>query len=179
MDESRRELILKARQGDPRAFEQLVRQCDRRLLALALDLAGNAADAQDIFQEALIAAHRALPRFRLESDFFTWLYRIAVNQALRFRRRREFLPGGIETERRAAGPDPEQAVLEAELQSQFELALDRLSGQERIAFVLCHRQGLRIAQAAAVMVCSEGSVKSYLFRAREKMKAVLQPYLES
>lgn len=180
MDETERKLLLQARQGIPWAFERLVSRYDRQLLALALDLVGDVAVAQDIFQETLIAAFRALPHFRLESDFFTWLYRIAVNQALRFQKRqqREVRSQGIVAEGRTASPNPAQEMLDAELRVRLEQALRELSGQERAAFALCHRQGLRIAEAAVVMGCSEGSVKKYLFRAREKMKAMLQPYLE-
>jgi len=183
MEDAERKLILRARQGEARAFELLVRRCDRQILALVLDMVGDAEDAQDVFQEALLAAYRGLPRFRIESDFSTWLYRIAVNRTLKFRRRRQrraAATAGRDPEEIAApAGGPEQDVLDAELQSQLARALERLSGRERAAFVLCHRQGFRIDQAAEMMACSGGSVKSYLFRGREKVKRFLQPYLES
>ncbi len=183
MDDEERTWILKARNGDPRAFEALVSRYDRRVLGLACDMVGNAEDAQDVFQETFLAAYRALPGFRLESDFFTWLYRIAVNKALNFRRSR--------ARRIAASADnlaplraengvstPEEVVLHEELRRQIEEALDSLSNQERMAFVLCHRQGFKIRQAAEFMRCSEGSVKSYLFRARAKVRLALRKYTE-
>lgn len=89
MEVAERELILRARQGDAPAFALLVRRYDRRILALALDMVGDVDDAQDVFQEALLAAYRGLSQFRMESDFSTWLYRIAVNKALKFRHRRQ------------------------------------------------------------------------------------------
>jgi len=180
VDETETELVVRARRGDAWAFEQLVRRYDRRLLAVALDLTGDLGAAQDVLQDALIAAYRALPRFRLQSDLFTWLYRIAVNRAWRCRQRCRRRPeqSGDLPERAGPGPGPEEQVLAAELELQLGRALDALSRRERAAFVLCHRQGLAVAQAAAVLACSEGSVKSYLFRAREKLKRLLGPYLE-
>jgi RNA polymerase sigma-70 factor (ECF subfamily) len=180
VDEAERELILRARQGETWAFEQLVRRYDRRLLSVVLDLTGDLGEAQDVLQDSLLAAYRAFPRFRLESDLFTWLYRIAVNRALRYRQRRRRRPEqpGALPEPPAAGPGPEEEVLGAELEHQLARALGELSRQERAAFVLCHRQGLAVAQAAAALSCTEGSVKSYLFRAREKLKRLLGPYLE-
>ncbi len=86
MDEAERDWIRRAQQGDGWAFEQLVSRYDRPILALARDMVGNVPDAQDVYQEALLAAFRGLSRFRMDSEFSTWLYRIAVNKAIRFRR---------------------------------------------------------------------------------------------
>lgn len=184
MDDEERTWILKAQNGDPRAFEALVRRYDRRVLSLAFDMVGNAEDAQDVFQETFLAAYRALPGFRLESDFFTYLYRIAVNKALNFRRSRARRisasadnPASLRAENGVS--TPEEVVLRAELRGQIEGALKGLSSRERMAFVLCHHQGFKIRQAALFMSCSEGAVKSYLFRAREKMKSVLCKYVET
>jgi RNA polymerase sigma-70 factor (ECF subfamily) len=181
VDEAERELILRARQGETWAFERLIRRYDRRLLSVALDLTGDLGEAQDVLQDALLAAYRAFPRFRLESDLFTWLYRITVNRARRYRQRRRRWPEqpGELPDRPTPGVGPEEQVLGEELERQLVQALSELSGQERAAFVLCHRQGLAVAQAAAALSCTEGSVKSYLFRAREKLKRLLGPYLEA
>ena len=182
MDDAERELILRSRQGDGRAFERLVRPYDRRILSLALDMLGNADDAQDVYQESLLAAYQGLPRFRMESDISTWLHRIAVNRAIKFRskrRRRRELPDRAASEEVERAPDsPDRGVLDAELQTRLNLALEQLSGQERAAFALCHQQGLKIDQAAELMECSSGAVKSYLFRARDKLRTSLQHYLE-
>ncbi len=179
MDELEKQWLASARQGDADAFGRLLSRYDRRLLAVARDLTGDWGDAQDAVQEALVAAFRALPGFRFESDFFTWLYRIVVNRARRHRRARlSWSP--VEAE---AFADPTAAAdgptLSAELERVLTRALGHLSGQERAAFVLCHRQGLSVAAAAAVLCCSEGSVKSYLFRARSKLRQLLGGYLES
>jgi RNA polymerase sigma-70 factor, ECF subfamily len=183
VDQAERELILRSRAGDAWAFEELARRYDRQLCALALDLVGDPMDAQDVVQEALIRAYRALPRFRLESDFFTWLYRIALNQGLRFRAGRSRRQQRHAAAAAEPGPPvlatPEGNLLAAELRHHVEQAMACLSRQERAAFSLCHRMGLPVAQAAAIMECSEGSIKSYLFRARGKLRQMLRPYVEA
>ncbi|MDA0335444.1 MAG: sigma-70 family RNA polymerase sigma factor [bacterium] len=183
MDDEERDLIRRAQHGEGWAFEQLVRRYDRPILALARDMVGNVSDAQDVYQGALLAAFLGLPRFRMDSDFSTWLYRIAVNKALRFRRQRQ--RRRTQYEASAAAPPPpgaavaDRQVLDVELRQQLDLALAELSGQERLAFTLCHRQGLRIDRAAELMECSAGSVKSYLFRGRDKVRKALGAYMES
>jgi RNA polymerase sigma-70 factor, ECF subfamily len=183
MDDAERELIRSAQYGDGWAFEQLVARYDRPILALARDMVGNVLDAQDVYQEALLAAFQGLPRFRLDSDFSTWLYRIAVHKALRFRSQRQ-RQHTLREQSAAEPPGPDGAiadrqVLDTEMRQQLDLALEQLSGQERMAFTLCHRQGLRIDRAAELMECSAGSVKSYLFRGRDKVKKALGAYMES
>ncbi len=175
-------LIERARTGDAAAFETLVAPYDRRILSLAYDLVGNAEDARDVYQEALLAVYRALPVFRLESSFATWMQRIAVNQALKFRRRRQRqVPPEMAAEaaeERSGERTPEQVVLNQELRGQLEQSLAGLSSQERLAFALCHLQGVKLMEAARVMDCSVGAVKSYLFRARDKVKRRLADYLD-
>ena len=149
MNDEERELVLRAQQGDQWAFEQLVGRYDRRVLSLAYDMVGHPEDAQDIYQEALVAAYKNLPRFRLESDFFTWMYRIAVNKALKFRRRyRKRMERAAEElqEGRMDATTPEGALLEAEFREQ-------LAGRWRIfpgrsAWPLCcvTTRGLRSAR---------------------------------
>lgn len=179
MNDAERHLILKAREGDGAAFARLVSRYDRRILGLALDMVGNAEDARDVFQEAMLAAYRGLRKFRMESEFSTWLYRIAVNRAITFRnqRRRRVTPEPSEVEV-VDGFGPERKLLDAELRGQLDRALEELSEKERIAFVLCHRQGVKIDRAAELMNCSAGAVKSYLFRGREKVKRLLRDYME-
>lgn len=185
------ELIRKAQNGDGFAFEQLVSGYDRKVLSLAYSIVGNPDDAQDIYQEALIAAYRALPKFRLQSDFFTWLYRIAVNKALNFKRKK--LKYQIESITRSDSdsyaPDhdlrislsdtPEEVTVRKELKYLIEEAVLLLSPRERMAFVLCHQEGYKLREAAELMDCSLGTVKSYLFRSREKLKVVLKSYMEN
>jgi RNA polymerase sigma-70 factor (ECF subfamily) len=112
MSDDQRTLLLSAREGDHRAFAALVAGCDRRALSLAFDVPGNAEDAQEAYQEALIAAYRALPRFRMDGQFSTWLYRITLRHALRFRSRRQRRPPPEEWwPEQADHPSPENLAL--------------------------------------------------------------------
>ena len=122
MEEAERDWIRRAQQGDGWAFEQLVSRYDRPILALARDMVGNIPDAQDVYQEALLAAFHGS----------TWLYRIAVNKAIRFRRQRqrrhtihEHSAPDLEPH---AGPAADRQVLDAELRRQLDDALAGLSG---------------------------------------------------
>lgn len=190
MNDKERNLILRAQNGDHFAFEQLVTNYDRQVLNLAYSMVGNVDDAQDVYQEALISAYRSLPKFKMKSNFFTWLYRIAVNKAINFKRNKMRYPlesitfensDSFDYEqslRTAQNDNPEAGVLNNELKEIIENALINLSSQERMAFVLCHQQGYKIKEASELMECSIGTVKSYLFRAREKLKLKLKKYME-
>ena len=185
------ELIHKAQKGDSFAFEQLISSYDRQVLSLAYSIVGNSDDAQDIYQEALISAYKALPKFRMQSDFFTWLYRIAVNKAINFKRKK--LKYRVEsltkTDSESYGSDhdlrissseiPEEVTVQKELKDIIEEAVLLLSARERMAFVLCHQQGYKLREAAELMDCTLGTVKSYLFRSREKLKINLKSYMEN
>ena len=185
------ELIYKAQKGDSFAFEQLMSSYDRQVLSLAYSIVGNPDDAQDIYQEALISAYKSLPKFRMQSDFFTWLYRIAVNKAINFKRKNlkyqnESITksdsdsyGSDHDLRISLSETPEEVTIQNELKELIEEAVLLLSSQERMAFVLCHQQGYKLREAAELMNCSLGTVKSYLFRSREKLKIHLKPYMEN
>ena len=185
------ELIYKAQKGDSFAFEQLMSSYDRQVLSLAYSIVGNPDDAQDIYQEALISAYKALPKFRMQSDFFTWLYRIAVNKAITFKRKnlKYQIESITKSDSDSYGSDhdlrislsetPEEVTIQNELKELIEEAVLLLSSQERMAFVLCHQQGYKLREAAELMNCSLGTVKSYLFRSREKLKIHLKPYMEN
>ena len=184
------DLILRAQTGDHRAFCLLIQRYDEGILRLACEVAGSPEDGKDICQEALVAAYRALPGFRMQSSFYTWLYRIAINKALKFRRSRSSIASlrrhgasPVDAERDVGdipAPDatPEDRLLDRELSDEIASAQAALSPRERTAFVLCHREGHAISKAAELMGCSDGAIKSYLFRARDKMKRSLRAYLE-
>jgi RNA polymerase sigma-70 factor, ECF subfamily len=132
-------------------------------------------DVLDTYQETFIAAFRGLPRFQFECSFTTWIYRIAVNTGLSYKRkrsRRERIMENVPPEDLQPSPfeAPDRGAQNAELRFRIRQAMKKLSARERMAFVLCHQQGLRIGEASDLMTCSTGSIKSYLFRAREKMK---------
>ncbi len=178
------QLIEAAQRGSVGAFEQLIIGVERQMLALAAGLANFPDEADDIFQEAVLNAYRALPKFRGDSQFSTWLYRIFVNTAMRYQSKLSHRWS------RHASPDyesetaseyysvssknsPHQEEESRQIGSAIHKAMQQLSDQERVAFVLCHQQEISISEAAAIMECSDGSVKSYVFRAREKMRKQL------
>lgn len=192
MQITEKSLIEAAQQGSVGAFEQLISQVDRNMLSLAAGLVSCPYEAEDIYQEAMLKAFKALPGFRMESQFGTWLYRILVNTAISYRRKLknkwvrlissdqpEFEQSSYSDsyEINASSDNPEKEFLNQQLSQAISKALESLSDKERIAFVLCHQQEFKIGDAAQVMAVSQGAVKSYLFRAREKMRRQLQDFI--
>ena len=133
---------------------------------------GDDAAAEDVVQDALVRAWRALPRFRGEAKLSTWFYRILVRQAHNYRRWRAVrdifgaTPADAVADGREAPGDP---LLRRRIQS----ALARLSGRQRDAFVLVHWEGFTVVEAAAVVGCSDGTLRSHLHRARQSLRAEL------
>jgi len=188
MDRDEILLIKRAQRGDNLAFDELVRKHDRQVLKLALSLVNDTEDAKDVYQEVFLRAYRAIGRFKFKSEFYTWLYRIVVNYSLNFRERRgrrQYVPleeqvEGEEESWKIVMPDgqrnPEERILDSEISTQIERAMDKLSPQQRTVFVLRHYHGHKLGEIAEIMDCSEGTVKSYLFRATQKMKKLLRSY---
>lgn len=186
------QLLEAARQGDSRAFEQLVSPHLNWIYSLALRLMTREQDAQEICQEVLIRAWQRLSDFRGHSRFTTWLYRIAVNACLdelRKRRRREAnvisLDAEVPTEEESLPrqmPDrlaisPEQTASRAELLKHVEAALARLPTPYRIVIVLIDLEGRNYQEAADILRLPLGTVKSRLNRARQLLRRALAPYL--
>lgn len=184
LQESEEELVLAAQAGNTTAFERLVRQLERQMLAVAAGFAHTPDDANDIYQDAMLAAYRALPNFKLESKFSTWLHRIVVNTALSNRRKLKRTWQKLAAvqneykheEQYFMGDSPESSLLDSELNTKINQAMQTLTDSERIAFVLCHQQGLKLRDAAVIMSCTENSIKVVLFRARGKLKQQLAEY---
>ena len=185
MDQHEINLIQQAQAGDARAFDELVRLHDRRILQVAHGLLGNMQDAADAYQNTLIRAFTRMNTFRFESAFGTWLTRIAVNQSLNLRKKLRWKQRlsldaltGTHAEPRAATDRPEQAIMTEELSAHLNDSMERLSDRERAVFVLKHMHGYKIREIALLIDCAEGTVKNYLFRATQKMRTALQPYYE-
>ncbi|MFM1896989.1 MAG: hypothetical protein RLZZ385_2063 [Pseudomonadota bacterium] len=183
--ETEDELIRAARDGNFAAFGRLVRPLERQMLSLAAGIARDRDEANDIYQDALLAAFRGMATFKMESRFSTWLHRIVVNTALSRKRKLKRIWRQLSTLQQEAGPEeqycsdsqqPEQTLLNAELNRQLTRALTTLTEKERLAFVLCHQQEYKLREAAEMMDCSENSIKTFLFRARAKLREQLQPY---
>ena len=188
LSETEEELVKAAQAGNTVAFSRLIRAFEAQMLAVANGFTSDPADADDIYQDAMIAAFKALPRFKLESKFGTWLYRIVVNTALSHRRKlkrvwqrlapnRSEEDGDILDEQACAQYEtPEAEVLNRELNGRINQALESLTDKERMAFVLCHQQGFKIREAAEMLSSSDNLIKVSLFRARKKLRAELDQY---
>lgn len=182
--ETEDELVRSAQAGNIAAFERLMRVLEGQMLAVAAGFAHTPDDANDIYQDAMLAAYRALPRFKLESKFSTWLHKIVVNTALSNRRKLKrnwqkmaAIQNQYEQEEKYTdNRSPESTTLDSELNTQINKAMKKLTDTERIAFVLCHQQGFKLREAAEVMSCTDNSVKVVLFRARNKLKQQLAEY---
>lgn len=182
-------LVRQAQQGDTAAFEELVRQYDRVVLRLAMNITGSQEDAQDIYQEAFLRAYVNLNRFRFECSFYTWIYRIATNLCLDHLRRKHMRNRDLITERytedeednslmdrvadQSPSASPERALRSRELRDRIMRALRRLSPRERMVFELKHYQGLKLQTVALMLNTTENTIKNTLFRATQKLRAEL------
>ncbi len=171
------DLVARAQAGDRAAFDELLRRYRPRIYALALHLTGDAHDADDVAQEAFLRAYRSLGEFRAASEFFTWVYRIAVNLSLNEQRRKgraRSLHGGSMDDPRVAlavqvdaSGDPRRAAELRQIYGRLIAALDRLSPPLRSTVVLVALQGLTNEQAGAVLSCPGGTIAWRLHEARQ------------
>ena len=180
-------LIRAVQRGDQDAFEQLVRAYDQSVLRLAVNLLRSQEDARDVFQEAFLRVFRSIDSFRFDCSFHTWLYRIVTNICLDYLRKRKVRkeePAVVDTpegpldrmndfEEEAAHADPERNMWNRQLGQRIEGALGGLTPRERVVFELRHYQGLRLRNIGEILGTSEEAAKNCLFRATQKMRAVL------
>ncbi|MCS6798911.1 MAG: sigma-70 family RNA polymerase sigma factor [Myxococcota bacterium] len=174
-------LVDAARTGDRRAFSELVRRYRPRIYALALQLTGSASEADDVTQDAFLRAFANMSRFEGRSEFFTWLYRIALNRALNGRRdgrRRQRVDMDDPRVQAAlavdAGGDPRRAMELRETYAQLVAALDALSPVLRTTVVLTVLQRLSQREAAVVLGTTEGTVAWRIHEARRQMRETLR-----
>jgi RNA polymerase sigma-70 factor (ECF subfamily) len=187
-------LVDRAKRGDKRAFEMLVVKYQRRIERLIGRMVRDPDLVQDVAQETFIRAYRALPQFRGDSAFYTWLYRIAVNtakKALVDIKRDPLVPEaslmsgeeGEETSRveneLTDGATPESLLASKEIAAAVNAAIAALSEDLRQAITLREIEGLSYEDIAEVMNCPIGTVRSRIFRAREAIAARLRPFLDT
>jgi RNA polymerase sigma-70 factor (ECF subfamily) len=163
-------------QDDRHAFGELVRRHQSTVRACLRKLTcGNAALADDLAQETFLLAYRNLKSFRQEAKFSTWLYRIAYNAFLADARKMKesALPDDLETEVSEHMPEPASVARAAMLKIDLERAMAVLTEEERAAIVQCYHNDLSHEEAARVLGCPVGTVKTHVFRAKQKLKAKL------
>lgn len=181
------ELVARAQRGDKQAFGLLVEKYQRKLARLLQRLIRDPAEVEDVTQEAFIRAYRALPAFRGDSAFYTWLYRIGVNTAknhLMAMGRRA--PTGIDADAAETVDDgeqlrdintPESVLMSKEIAATVNAAIEELPQELREAIRLRELDGMSYEDIAQVMDCPIGTVRSRIFRAREAIAGRLRPLL--
>jgi RNA polymerase sigma-70 factor (ECF subfamily) len=184
------ELVRRAKRGDDTAFEELVRRYDRNVFRIAQHITQNREDAEDVVQDAFLKAYGNLAQFQEQSKFYTWLVRIAVNEALmRLRRRRPermvSLDEDVKTEddslpREVAdwSPNPEQMYNQSELRDILTRTIQGLPPGFRTVFVLRDVEGLSTEETAQALELSIPAVKSRLLRARLQLRERLSRYFQ-
>ncbi len=182
-------LVEKVKRGDKKAFDALVLKYQARILNLVSRFVRNQSDAYDVTQEAFLKAYRALPKFRGDSAFYTWLYRISINTAKNYlavqaRRPAEMEQDFMEMEQIEANTalreqaTPEHLLLTAEIQQTVLSTVEGLPEDLQIAITLREVEGLSYEEIATVMACPIGTVRSRIFRAREAVDKQLKPLLD-
>ncbi len=183
-------LVNAARKGDLSAFEQLVNRYDRNIFRIAQHITHNREDAEDVVQDAFLKAYRNLGQFQGQSKFYTWLVRIAVNEALMKLRRRHpermvSLDQDIETDESSMprevadwSPNPEQLYGQSELRDILTKTIQGLSPGFRTVFVLRDVEGLSTEETAEALDLSIPAVKSRLLRARLQLRDRLNRYFK-
>lgn len=187
-------LVARVQAGDRGAFDLLVSKYHRKVLRLVSRLVRDPAEVEDIAQETFIKAYRALPQFRAESAFYTWLYRIAVNTAKNYlsASNRRPIPmsdlmkaddegdssmGSLEPSVDFQTPD--SVLLSREIAKTVEQAMEALPADLRTAVMLREIEGLSYEEIAAAMNCPIGTVRSRIFRARDAIAEKLRPLLDT
>jgi RNA polymerase sigma-70 factor (ECF subfamily) len=184
-EELDQDLVLRVQQGDKDAFDVLVSKYQHRVTQLVGRFVRDQTEAQDVAQEAFIKAYRALPNFRGDSAFFTWLYRIAINTAKNYLVARSRRPSDIQSDIQEAEQfegaqnlreydTPEQLAIGDEVVDMIYSAIDSLPDELQIAITLREFEGLSYSEIAKTMQCPVGTVRSRIFRAREAIDKKLQ-----
>lgn len=185
------DLVPRAQAGDLDAFDLLMSRYHSRIYALLYNMTSNKEDAEDLLQEVFLKAFKALPKFQGKSSFYTWVYRIAVNRAINFvkkRKRRsalslDNLDLGIERDdtlvEMASRSTPFREANLTELQEKLNEALQTLSEKHRAVVIMHDIEGLQHNEIGDLLGCSSGTVRSRLFYARQQLQAELADLIKS
>src|SRR5579872_17563 len=186
MEDSDSVAVARAKQGDDDAYRILVDRHSRGVFRLAYRMTGNEQDAEDVVQETFLRAYKQLKNYEARSSFATWLYRIAANYSLdlirmkkRHDERREKPANDEERDVMQTipghDPTPDRLVFSAQVQQRVDEAMNELSEQERVAFVLRHFEGLSIEEIGRSLGTSTNATKHSIFRAVQKLRKNLEP----
>jgi len=178
------ELVRRSQSGDQEAFRELYERYHRQVLAVSVAMTGGSDDAMDVVQETFVRAHKNLGSFLGESSFYTWLYRIAVNVGIDFRRRQKRRSEIVQSEPiedDASDPertvDPSTEAARRQLGTRILAVIDELTPEHKAAIILREIEGLSYEDISKVMQCSKGTVMSRLHYARKKLQAKLRDLL--
>jgi RNA polymerase sigma-70 factor (ECF subfamily) len=183
-------LVERVQAGDKRAFDLLVKKYQHKIIGLISRYIYDHHEAMDVAQEAFIKAYRALPNFRGDSAFYTWLYRIAINTAKNHLVARGRRPPDTDVDAEDAQyfesdsdlrdiENPENALYKDELQRAINQVLEKLPEDLRVALTLREFEGMSYEEIAQVMDCPVGTVRSRIFRAREAIDNEIAPMLRN
>jgi len=185
------QLVERAQRGDKQAFELLVIKYQRKLWRLLSRFIRDPAEVEDVAQETFIKAYRALPSFRGDSAFYTWLYRIGINTAKNYlvaMGRRAPTTTGFDSEEAESFDDgdqlrdintPESVLMSKQIAATVNETMEDLPEELRTAITLREIEGLSYEEIAGIMNCPIGTVRSRIFRAREAIAARLRPLIET
>ena len=189
MELSDRELVRESRRGDKEAFRELVERYQRKILSVAVGMIHNREDALELTQETFVKAYENLAKFKGESSFYTWLYRIVVNLAIDYRRRDRRHGMVALADRPSGGEDleanlPDQQMSDPYHQAQaheigerVKEAISELTPDHKAVILLREVEGLSYEDISRVMQCSKGTVMSRLHYARKKLQSRLRDCL--
>ena len=190
-EEADQQLVERVQKGDKRAFEVLVLKYRHRIFSLVLRFVRDPDEVQDVVQEAFIKAYRALPAFRGDSAFYTWLYRIGINTAKNYlvsQGRRAPTSTSFDSEEAENFEDgdqlrdintPERLMMTRQIGETVDEAMAALPEELRTAIMLRELEGLSYEEIANIMECPIGTVRSRIFRAREAIAERLRPLLDT
>lgn len=182
------ELVALSREGDTAAYSELVRRYQKKIYGLIYNMTSHREDAEDLVQDVFVKAYASLKRFQGSSSFYTWIYRIAVNRTINFLKKRsrtaamslDDMDAGIERDPAyvdlSARESPVRDASVSELQEKLNRALMTLSEKHRTVVVLHDIQGVPHEEIARMLKCSEGTVRSRLFYARQHLQRELAEF---
>lgn len=171
------DLVGEVLKGDQSSFELLLRPYRQGLLNMAYRMTGNFEEAKEICQEALIKIYSYFHRFERGRSFKSWIYKITMNSAYDFLRKKKKAGDIIESQKRhtlSVSPDPEKQFLNKEIRSKIESCLRNLSPKEKAVFLLRDGDGFSVEETSKILRCSSLSVRTHLSRARKKIRARLE-----